>query len=146
MKFVEADPTCNPDAIRHKGIIKRQDNETVFVSIVTQSACDACHAKGICNVTDLTEEIVEVPRVPGRIYKDGDQVEVMMKKALGTRAVMLGYVVPFLLVLATLIISLSVSGNEGFSGVLALVILIPYYILLYAMKRRLKKTFMFNIR
>lgn len=146
MKFVEADPTCNPDAIRHKGIVQRQDDETIFVSIVAQSACDACHAKGICNVTDLREEIVEVPRVHGKSFTNGDQVEVVMKKTLGTHAVMLGYVIPFMLVIATLIISLAVTGKEGFSGLLALLILVPYYLLLYTMKSRLKKTFTFNIR
>ena len=146
MKDIEVGGDCGLDAIRHSGIVKQIDDDFVYVSIVSQSACASCHAKGACNITDLNEEVVEVPRGNADVYRVGDRVEVAMRKSLGTRAVMLGYVVPFLLVIATMIIVLAFVGNEGLAGLLALGALIPYYLLLYLRRKHLKRTFTFSIQ
>ena len=146
MKNIEVDGNCGLDDIRHSGIVKRIDDDFVYVSIVSQSACASCHAKGACNITDLNEEVVEVPRRDSSHHEVGDRVEVAMRKSQGTRAVMLGYLVPFLLVIVTLILALVLLGNEGLAGMLALAVLIPYYLLLYLRRNRLKRTFTFSIQ
>jgi len=146
MKNMEVDDSCDLDSIRHSGIIKKIDNNFLYVSIIAQSACAACHAEGVCNVSDLNEEVVEVSRTGNKTHQVGDKVNVAMQKSLGTRAVMLGYFVPFMLVLFTLIISLSLLDSQGLAGLLALGILIPYYLVLYMNKDRLKKTFVFRIQ
>jgi len=45
--------------IIHPGIIERISGEKVFVRILSQSACSACHAKGACSVADAEEKIIE---------------------------------------------------------------------------------------
>ena len=146
MKNFEVDGDCTMDAIRHSGIVKKVDDRFTYVSIVSQSACASCHAKGACNITDLQEEVVEVPRTGDEAHKPGDRVEVVMHKSLGTRAVMLGYVIPFLLVIGTMITVLSITGKEGLAGLLSLGILVPYYLMLYLRRSRLKRTFTFSLR
>ena len=126
MKNIELDENCGLDAIRHSGIIRKIDEDFIYVSIVSQSACAECHAKGACNITDLNEEVVEVPRRGDDSRQVGDKVRVSMHKSLGTRAVMLGYLIPFLLVITTLISVLAIGGSEGLAGLLALGVLIPY--------------------
>ncbi len=145
MKSLETQQDCTLDDIRHEGLIKKIDNSQVYVSIIAQSACASCHAKGVCNVSEISEEVVEVPRDPGVEYKVGERVHVSMHKSLGSRAVFLGYMLPFLILLATLIITISITGREGLSGLVSLGILIPYYLLLYSFRDRLKKTFTFRI-
>jgi len=140
------DPGCASDTIHHKGIIKKEDNKFYYVSIIAQSACNACHAKGVCNVSDLNEEIIEITKTESDSYKIGDEVEVAMEKSLGTVAVMLGYIIPFLLVLITLIGMLALSVDQGVAGLISLGILIPYYLILYMNRNHLKKTFVFKIR
>jgi sigma-E factor negative regulatory protein RseC len=146
MKNIEVDSSCDVDSIKHSGIIKKIDEGIIYVSIVAQSSCNACHAKGVCHVSEMQEEIVEIPRVGKMDRKVGDRVDVVMKKSLGTRAVMLGYFVPFLLVLFTLVVSLSVMENQGVAGLLAIGVLLPYYLFLYASKDRLRRTFTFSIQ
>lgn len=146
MKNIEVDASCGLDSIRHNGIVKKIDDAFFYVSIVSQSACASCHAKGACNVTDLNEEIVEIPRKSSMDQKVGDRVQVVMKKSLGTRAVLLGYIYPFLLVLVTLIIVSSITGNEGVAGLFSLGILLPYYLVLYWKRNRLKRTFTFSLQ
>lgn len=146
MDEVYTDRNCESDSIAHNGIINKVDEKYFYVSIVTQKACSSCYSKGICSITDLNNQIIEVPRKHNSSHKVGDEVEVLMKKSLGIKAVFLGYILPFLLLLITLILTYKISENEGLAGLAAIFILIPYYLVLYAMKDRFKSTFVFSIR
>jgi positive regulator of sigma E activity len=145
MKTIKTQPDCSLDDIRHDGIIKSVESEVVNVSIVSKSACAACHAKGVCNVSELNEQVLEIPRVKGETYKVGAHVQVSMHKTLGMRAVFLGYILPFLLLLTTLIISFSLLKNDGLAGVMSLAILVPYYAILYRFRDHFRRTFRFRI-
>ena len=122
------------------------DNDKYYVSIVAKSACAACSAKGACNVTEIKEETVEVNKSRNANYKIGDRVEILMEKSQGTRAVVLGYILPFVLLLLTLIVSLNIFDDEGIAGLLALAILVPYYTVLYYLRDRVNDSFVFKIR
>ena len=79
------------------------------------------------------------------LFREGQEVVVAMKKSLGGKAVFLGYLLPFLLLIGVLITVLTLSGDEGIAGLSAIGILIPYYLVLYLLRDRLKKTFSFSI-
>jgi len=146
MSEIYTDNNCELDAITHSGIIKNMNSRKYFISITPQSACTACHVKSVCNVTELNDEIVEVPRTGSEEYKTGDKVEILMEKSLGTKAVFLGYIAPFLLVLATLLITLNLFKSQGVAGLISIGILAPYYFILYLNRKVLKKTFTFRLR
>ena len=146
MANIQIDKDCDLDAIKHSGIIKDIDSKQYYISIIAQSACAACHAKGVCNVSELQQEIVEVSREQTDNYKIGDKVEILMEKSLGPQAVMVGYFFPFLLLLVTLIITLSFMKNQGIAGLISIAILVPYYFILYTLRDRLKNKFKFRIR
>jgi len=137
---------CETDSIKHNGVIRTMDKDKYYVSIVAQSACVSCSVKGACNVTEIKEETVEVVKGKNDKYKIGDRVEILMEKSLGTKAVFLGYILPFILLFLMLIIGLSIFDEEGIAGLLALGILIPYYFALYYLRGRLNNTFVFRIR
>ena len=137
---------CETDSIKHNGIIRTMDKDKYYVSIVAQSACASCSVKGACNVTEIKEETVEVVKGKNDKYKIGDRVEILMEKSLGTKAVFLGYILPFILLFLTLIVGLNIFDEEGIAGLLALGILIPYYFALYYLRGRLNNTFVFRIR
>ncbi len=131
--------------ISHPGIIEKLTEDMVFVKIMAMSACSSCHAKGMCNVAEVEEKVVEVKREPSRDLKIGQLVTVSMKSSLGTYAVLLGYIIPFFLLIGVLIGVLFISGNEGLAGISGILILIPYYSGLYYYRKRLKNTFSFKI-
>jgi len=145
MKKIDTPAGCHVDAIKHSGIVKQTDEAFYYISIVAQSACDACHSKAMCNIGAIKEEIIEVPRGENTGLTVGDKVEVMMEKTLGTRAVMLGYFYPFLLLITSLIITTSTMKSEGAAALISIAILIPYYLILYIRRNHLKKTFSFRI-
>ena len=48
------------DDIYHSGIISEINKEKILVSIISHSACASCKVKGMCNVSEMKEKIVEV--------------------------------------------------------------------------------------
>lgn len=137
--------TSTMENISHPGIVEQVTDDKIIVKIIAMSACSSCHAKGMCNVADMEEKIVEVRKIPHRDFQKNDQVTVSMKKSLGSRAVLLGYIFPFVLMIATLLLVLFLIGDEGVAGLSAILILIPYYWLLYIYRSKLKSTFSFTI-
>ncbi len=134
------------ECVIHSGVVKKVEADTVWVNIVSMSACASCQAKGLCNMSDIQDKMIEAEKPAGMDLQPGEQVNLEMEEKLGSKAVLLGYFYPFLLVLAALIILTSVGMNEGLSAVISLLLLVPYYTFLYLSKDKLKKDFAFRIR
>nr|NQU94103.1 SoxR reducing system RseC family protein [Bacteroidota bacterium] len=133
------------DQIMHSGIITEINRDSILVSIIAESACAACHAKGFCSVADQKEKIVEVNRDHKTDHKIGERVSVTMQRAMGMKAVLYGYFIPFVILMITLIVSIKVTGKEGVSGLISLLVLIPYFFALYMLRDKLKRNFVFKI-
>ncbi len=115
------------------------------VKIQSQSACAACHAKGVCSAADQQEKYLDIP-TEGEAFSKGQPVEVQVARNLGFRAVGFGYFYPFLLVMGVLIALTSLGIHELKAGTWALVSVIPYYLLLYILRRRIGSRFTFRIK
>ncbi len=131
------------DYISHKGIVKEIKAHSLIVSIITTSGCASCEIKGVCNASEMTEKEVEVAIDNANDYKLHQAVTVAMKKNMGLQAVWWGYLLPFLLVLGSLIGISVVTDNQGLAGLISLALLIPYYIILYYSRSRMKNKFNF---
>jgi sigma-E factor negative regulatory protein RseC len=94
----------------------------------------------------MKNEVIEVSRGQSDHFSIGDHVEVLMEKSMGTKAVLLGYFFPFVLLLSTLIIALNIIDHEGFAGLISIAVLVPYYAILYLSRDKLKNKFRFRIR
>ncbi len=135
------------DLIKHDAIIKEVGTDSIKVSIVSKAACLSCQMKSYCSVAEMQEKIIEVKKpVTGMDkYDIGEQVNVVMYESLGLKALMLGYIVPFFVLMITLITAYTLTKNEPLSGLLALASLAPYYFVLFLFKGRLSKQFNFEI-
>ncbi len=131
--------------IDHEGIIDQIEGDVAHVKINTESSCAACHAKGVCGAADQEEKYLDVP-LQDSIYRVGEIVTVQVEKHLGFKAVALGYIYPFLLLMAVLIGTVATGVEELKAGLLALLSLIPYYLILYLFRRRIETTFTFSIK
>ena len=135
---------ANSKSIEHKGRIETIDGNKINVSILAMSGCASCHAKGVCSASDMQEKIVEVYDITNQ-YQVGEEVNVVLKQSLGFRALFLGYVLPFLLVMFFLVVLTIITNNEAISGIGALLALIPYYIILYVLRNKIRNKFTFII-
>jgi len=131
--------------VTHPGIIKEVDGNKVSVSVISKAGCASCQIKGSCSVGEVEEKIVEMELPRGFSFKEGQMVTVEMKQSLGTFAVLLGYVFPFLVILLSLILFLQLGLDEGLAGIFSLLMLVPYYGLLYLSKDFFRKKFQYNL-
>jgi sigma-E factor negative regulatory protein RseC len=134
----------NPVCIEHEGIVKSSGINTVTVSISSASACSGCHAAGSCNLSGKVEKVVDV--AGSYSFSPGDRVILLLRESAGYKAVLLGYVAPFLLLLTVLIVLLEFSVTELTAGLCAIVSLVPYYLLLWILRKQIGRKFTFTIK
>ena len=133
------------NTIEHPGIVERVDGRHIYVKITQLSACSACHAKGICSASDCEDKTIDVWDASGT-YRENDRVLVCGQASLGLQAVLLAFVIPLAIVLAVLIAGTVLKWNEGAMGVGGLGVLVPYYVILYCFRDKLKKKFVFTLK
>lgn len=133
--------------IEHPGIIDRIEGKRVWVSIQPQSACGNCHSKSYCGMAEVAEKIIEVqPPENDKAYQPGQHVIISLKKSLGYRALFLGYLFPFLILMLSLIVLISVTGNEALAAITSILLMVPYYLVLYVNREKIKTSFRFYIK
>lgn len=135
----------NTDKICHSGIIKSINTQQIVVSVISQSACVSCHAKGACSASDLQEKEIEITKWQGN-FLPGERVEIITNKSQGFRALFLAYLIPLVLMVSALIVLLNYTNNEVLAAMGSLVVLAVYYFILFLMRQYLKSTLKFSIQ
>ena len=132
--------------IKHLGIVESIEGLHVRVRIVQVSACSTCSIKGHCNASDMKEKFIDAYNIQCVPLNVGERVMVCGTTSMGMKAVLLAFAVPFVVLLLSLFIVMSLTeGDELLSAVVSLCALIPYYLIIYRMRSKLSSTFSFTI-
>lgn len=134
------------DIITHPGVVAEIESGKITVKVLQASACGKCHAKGACTLGSGEEKYVDIEDYEGGSIKRGDKVTLEMKRSSGNIAVFYGYFLPFLVLLTFLISGSFYIESEGLLAILSIGILIPYYMVLYRYKDKLKRKFNISIK
>ena len=135
----------NEETISHEGVVTKITDDELEIKILAQSACAACHAKSACGMGEQAEKILTVPRPKDQDFSLNQKVTVRMAIGQGNKAAVLAYLIPIILLLAVLFACLSLGVNEGLAALISIVALVPYYIILYLKRDKLKKQFSYII-
>jgi sigma-E factor negative regulatory protein RseC len=131
--------------IKHSGVVENIVGDCVSVRIVQTSACAACKVASHCNAAESKEKLVDVRCVNSAAYKKGQQVVVTASTEVAARALLLGFGLPFVVLVSVLFIVLQVSGNEALAALSGLAALLPYYVALYLFRNRIREQLSFAI-
>lgn len=131
------------DVIKHLGKVSNISDGVITVSILGNTYCDACNAKTACGTSDSGIKEINIDD-NSQTFELYETVAIVIKKDLGLKAVFWAYVLPFLMMMATLIV-VSNFFKEWIAGLVSLLILIPYYSMLYIFKNAFKKVYNFSI-
>lgn len=132
--------------IEHSGTIERIEGNTIFVRVEQESACAGCHAKGLCSASERKEKIIEVTTATPNAYHVNEQVMVCAELSLGLQAVLLAFVFPLIIVVAAILSGNYLQWDESTSGTIGLGMLVPYYVILYYFRERIRKKFVFTLK
>ena len=124
--------------IKHAGVVDGVEGECVRVRILQSSACSACKVAAHCNASETKEKIIDVMDADASHYQKGDRVMVVADTAVG-------YLLPLILMVVTLVGVLAATHSEGLAAVSALGILMPYYVLLFLMRNKLRNRLSFSL-
>lgn len=131
--------------ISHSGVVESVEDGCVHVRIVQTSACAACKVAGYCNASESKEKLVDVYTVDTQRYSVGQAVTVMASRQVAAHALLLGFGLPFLVLVGVLVVVLQMTGNELWAALAGLLSLAPYYLLLYFFRNRLRDKLSFWI-
>lgn len=131
--------------IEHEGVVVAVNKENVVVKIIQNSACSGCHAKGACSAADRADKEIEAIAMDSEKFHVGEKVLLRGSDHLGRQAVLIAFVLPFVLMLLMILLLMSLFANEGVAGLGAIFVLIPYYAILYTRKDKLRKKFVFQV-
>ena len=133
------------ETISHEGFVTKITDDELEIKILAQSACAACHAKSACGMGEQAEKILTVPRPKDKNFTLMQKVNVKMAIGQGNKAAVLAYLIPIILLMTVLFVCLGLGLSEGLSALLSIIALIPYYIVLYSKREKLKKKFEYYI-
>ena len=131
--------------ISHAGIIESIQGDCIKVRIIQTSACAACKVAGHCNASESTVTIVDVLGCDTAKFATGQEVTVWASRDVANKALLLGFGIPFLLLLGVLVAVLYLTNNEGVAALAAIGSLMPYYFLLWLRRDSIQHGISFQI-
>ena len=133
------------NSVSHRGVVTKVTDGELEVRILSKSACAACHIKSACNIAEMQEKTVILPKPEDSDFKDGDEVEINMTVAQGNKAVLFAYLIPAVLVIAMIFILNAMNLGQGLNALISIGILVPYYFVVYLFRNKLKEKFQYRI-
>ncbi|MCC8037353.1 MAG: SoxR reducing system RseC family protein [Bacteroidales bacterium] len=121
--------------IDHQAIVKRVEPDGITVAIISNERCGGCAAAVLCGAQQSLEQKVEVSRPED--FKVGERVSVTATEPSQMRAVWLGIGIPCVLFLLVIFGLLSLRVEQGWAALGGLLVLIPYYLILYRYRKRI---------
>jgi len=131
--------------IKHTGFVSKLSDHEIEATIAVSTACAGCHASSSCGMSDNTSRVITISQCDKNVNL-GDRVDIVGSQSTGLSAVLFAYILPFFAVMITLILSLSFfNTSELRAGLYSLLILPPYYLVLYFFKGKFEKKYTFRI-
>lgn len=121
------------------------EEKRVRVRILQTSACSSCKVAGHCSASESKEKIVDVAVADAHVYRVGEQVVVCTTRSAVSKALLIAFVLPFVVMVSVLMVVLLLTSDELVSALAALVSLVPYYLVVYLFDRRLASSVRFGI-
>ena len=134
------------EQITHKGRIVAIDPEITTIEIVAESACASCHAKGLCGLGEEKIKQVQVRTSAWVPRKVGDEVEVVLKKAMGYKAVFIAYGMPLVVLFVALMLLNALGVGELYAGLGAIGAVALCYLVLFLFRNKISKEYSFFLK
>jgi sigma-E factor negative regulatory protein RseC len=131
--------------ISHEGIITAIDDNNVEVKILSKSACASCNIKGACNMSEMKEKIININTPKANDFQIGQNVMVSMGLGQANKAVVFAYVIPTIILFSMIFILNHFKIEEGINALISISSLVPYYLILFLFRDKMKRKFEYEI-
>ena len=125
--------------VSHAGTVISSESGIVKVQM------QACAAHANCTFSEKKEKIVDIDTPQWRDYTPGQRVNVIIQSGRGLQAVLIAYILPAVLLLATFGTLYALRLPELSVALASLAVIALYGALLYLLRHRLQNQFTFRI-
>lgn len=131
--------------IEHTGIVERIDGRKITVVVEQQSACAACHAKGLCSEQG-SRKVIETDSDNPELFSIGDTARVALESnRMALQSVVWGYILPFVVLIVALVVAKMLGATDGIAALATLLSVALYYVVLYALRHYFERNIKFTI-
>ncbi len=127
--------TYDSPCIEQPGLVTALTAGRIKVALQGNGGCSTCH-DALCMLGKSQARWVETPSGSNSL-NIGDTVMVRINRASGYAGVLWLYLVPFVLMVLTLIGILKLGQPESLAGVMAIFVLVPYFLVLYIFRKKM---------
>ena len=132
--------------ITHQAKIINIKGHTITLKLMPNDACHSCAANNFCNLSKHgRERVININDANSANFQIGEEVDVCISLRNGIKAVVYAYIIPLLLLLGAVIICKTIGLNDFKSGISGIIVLIPYYFVLFLMKNKFNSGLTFKI-
>ncbi len=133
------------EMISHDGVVTGLSEKGIEVTLSSGAACASCHIKGSCGMSEGQEEKKFFVPSDSESYQMGENVKVLMSAGQGLKAVWYAYLLPFLVLMASLLVGLALF-SEVWAGLFSIGLVAVYYLLVYVFQKDLNPIFKVNVK
>lgn len=143
--------------IKHSGVVDSVADDCVTVRIVQNAACAGCKIADHCHSvtapgrddarkSESRVRLIDVydPDAARRLTV-GDEVVVSATTQVARRALLLGFGLPLLLMVGTLVALMQLTYDEATAALASVLVLLPYFLLLWLLRERISRHITFQL-
>ena len=97
-------------------------------------------------MSENIDKEVDIYNFENQDWKIGEKVNVCMERSMGSKAVLIAYILPVVVLLVVLIITLQLTADEISAGIAGIMSVALYYSVIYLFRNRLNNTFRFTLK
>ena len=131
------------NSISHIGIVQSVDGQEVTVKMTVESACAACHAKSLCGVSDSKDKIVKAVNVSDAHFEVGEKVNVEMRQSLAMKAIVICYLLPFIVLITTFCVMSYFCQNELVNVLVTFAAVAAYFFFIWLFNHKIERNVTF---
>ena len=131
--------------IRQCGVIESITGNRARIRITRSSACDSCEANAGCTGKHGKDFHINVVDDRFANYKPGDRVHVEIPSRHGRQAVLIGFGLPLMVFVATLLILHYAAIADETAAFAAIAVLAVYYLIIYMLRKRVNRHFAIHL-
>ena len=131
--------------VSHEGIVTNINGDDVEIKILSKSACASCNIKTACNMSEMQEKIITIAAPKDRELSVGQEVNVSIALGQANKAVIFAYVIPSIILISMIFILNSFKIDEGINALISIGSLVPYYLVLFIFRNKIKRDFEYEI-
>lgn len=133
------------ETITHEGrVLSVPGDGTAEVEILVAGACSGCQAKSVCSAGKSETKVItakcDAPLQPG------DNVRVEMKLSQGFEALLIGYIIPFIVLVTAFVAALLAGAGELASALISFAAIGCWYLAVWLLRGRIGEKFEFKIK